>query len=289
MLFRSDVKLYGTYNIESGDYQFSLQTFIRKKFIIDTGSSITWNGDPLNAQVNIKAIYPLKASLAELLDESTSENRVKVPVNCVLMLTESLTSPAIKLDIDLPTSDEGTKQQVKDIVSTAEMMNRQIAYLLLFNTFYNPQAATGGEALSFVASTLSTNINNLIQNVINSDKINIGMLYNQLEVNDYEVGGAISYNPNDRFVFTVSGEYRSNINTSTNSTPLNYTVDIEYLLNNAGNLRTKVYRHPIERLDITNTASFGVGLAYKEEFNSISEMLRYYWQSLFGKKKKEGE
>ena len=137
----SDIKLYGTYTIDYGYYLFTLQNVIRKEFKINPGGTISWTGSPYNAQVNISALYPLTASLRDLMDQDqlSSMTRTSLPVNCVLKLTENLMKPTVKFDIDLPSSDEGVKQQVRNIINTDEMMNRQIVYLLLFNKFFTPE------------------------------------------------------------------------------------------------------------------------------------------------------
>ncbi|MGC3979623.1 MAG: translocation/assembly module TamB domain-containing protein [Paludibacteraceae bacterium] len=81
----NDMRLYGGYRIDKGNYLFTLQNVIRKDFKIDQGSSITWSGDPFHALLDIRAIYTLTASLRDLNDEtlmaSTSRSSVPVSVN----------------------------------------------------------------------------------------------------------------------------------------------------------------------------------------------------------------
>jgi len=156
----SDIKLFGTYTIEKGNYLFTLQNVIRKEFKIDEGSTLTWTGDLYNAQVKIKGIYSLMASLRDLMDESqlSSLPRTTVPVNCILLLSGNLMKPNVEFDIDLPSSDESVKQMVKSIISTNEMMARQIIYLLIFNKFYNPylQSAANAPVATLICSGLPT-------------------------------------------------------------------------------------------------------------------------------------
>ena len=49
--------MFGSYRISQGVYKFSLQEVIRKDFIIKDGSTITFNGAPLNATLDIQAGY----------------------------------------------------------------------------------------------------------------------------------------------------------------------------------------------------------------------------------------
>ena len=54
---KGDVKMFGNYRINQGVYKFSLQEVIRKDFIIKDGSTITFNGAPLDANMDIQASY----------------------------------------------------------------------------------------------------------------------------------------------------------------------------------------------------------------------------------------
>ena len=50
---KGDVKMFGSYRISQGVYKFSLQEVIRKDFIIRDGSTITFNGSPLDATLDM--------------------------------------------------------------------------------------------------------------------------------------------------------------------------------------------------------------------------------------------
>lgn len=59
---RNIFEMYGDYTISEGSYQLSLENIISKKFIIESGSMIQWTGEPVDALLNIDAVYRLKAS-----------------------------------------------------------------------------------------------------------------------------------------------------------------------------------------------------------------------------------
>ena len=70
---RSNVfEMYGDYTITEGSFLFSLQNIINKRFIIENGSTIQWTGEPLDARLNINAVYKLKTSLQPLIGTSVS-------------------------------------------------------------------------------------------------------------------------------------------------------------------------------------------------------------------------
>jgi len=292
----NDLKLYGTYTINKGNYLFTLQNLIRKEFKIDQGSTLSWTGNPRNAQVNIRALYPLTASLKDL-DETllSSTSRTSVPVNCVLKLTDNLMKPSINFDIDLPQSDEGVKQRVRNIVNTEEMMNRQILYLLVFNRFYTPDymrsASTANigtnEGFSFLTSTASAQLNNWISQMFKSNNLSFGFDYRQTDLLTSDIQAQILYQPNNRWIVNGNIGYR-NDNLSTNTNKFIGDVDLQYLLTESGKLRFKAYNHSIDRYQLrTATQTQGVGVIYKEDFVSVKDLFSYYWRLLTGTKNKK--
>lgn len=85
-------------------------------------------GKPEDAIVNLSASYTVpSASLSDILDEAEMETitRSTVPVNCLLFLTGEMMQPNIRFDLSLPSDDE-LQRKIKAIVSTDEMMNREI-------------------------------------------------------------------------------------------------------------------------------------------------------------------
>lgn len=60
------VGLIGVYNLKKGSYQLNYQ-FIKRKFLLVDGSTITLSGDPLKANANITAAYEVKTSPFDLI------------------------------------------------------------------------------------------------------------------------------------------------------------------------------------------------------------------------------
>ena len=287
----SDIKLYGTYVIDIGYYLFTLQTVIRKEFKIDKGSTLAWTGNPFDAQVNIRALYPLTASLSDLTGESET-NKANVPVNCVLKLNDELMKPTIKFEIDLPASDEAQKQKLRNIINTEEMMNKQIASLLVLNTFFLHDATNAGltQTISFATSTLSSHINNWIQKSLNTKNFSIGLNWNKTQQGqEDEFKANINYQLNKRFKINGDIGYRTDNISSNELSNSIIDFELEYLLTEAGNVSVKGFQHTVDRsqayLKNTNYTR-GVGFVYKEEFETVSEMLKYYWNFITFKNRK---
>ncbi len=291
---QSDVKMYGSYVIDQGNYTFTLDVF-RKEFKIESGSSIYWSGSPSNAQVNIRAVYSLTASLKDLMnDVEAISSRTSVPVNCILILTDNLMTPTIQFDIDLPSSDEVVKQYVKSEIGTEEMMTRQILYLLVFNKFYTPEGlkdpdyAGTNDFLSLATSTVSSQMNNILSQM--SNKISFGLDAQVREEDRIEWQAAIMYQPNDRWIVNGNFGYRDGLSADDADYNNRFITDfdVEYLLTKSGKLGLKFYNHTVDRAQLKAARNTqGIGIMYKEDFDTVGDLFKYYWQKIIsiGKKK----
>ena len=290
-----NVSLFGTYTVEQGDYLFTLQNVINKKFEIQQGGTIEWNGDPEVATVNLNAIYRLKASLSDLFasngtDINANYNQ-RIPVLCKINLTQNLSNPAIKFDVELPSTDDRTRDDVNQYISSEEDMNKQILSLLVLGKFYTPEYLRGsysGANNNVVGSTASELFSNQLSNWLSkiSNDFDVGVNYrpgNQITNDEIEL--ALSTQMfNDRV--SINGNIGNNLSqrTSANSNGLVGDADVNVKLTNNGKLQLKAYNHANNNL-IYETSPYtqGVGLSYREDFNNFNEL----WQkmkSIFKKK-----
>ena len=177
---KGDVKMFGSYQINQGVYKFSLQEVIRKDFVIKNGSTITFNGAPLDANLDIQASYTVNsASLNDLIPEESSSiiQQPNVKVNCIMNLSGILVRPTIKLGIELPNERDEVQTLVRNYISTEEQMNMQILYLLGIGKFYTEDARNNQNSnvmSSVLSSTLSGQLNNALSQVFETNNWNIG-------------------------------------------------------------------------------------------------------------------
>lgn len=287
----SDIKLYGNYTIDNGYYLFTLQNIIRKEFKIDRGSTISFAGDPFEGKMNVRAVYPMTGvSLANILDQSelsSSTRRSTIPVDCILLLTDKIMSPTIKFEIDLPTADESLKQKVKSVINTEEMLNRQVAFLITANSFINPEVSSSTNnsyqsALnSFISSTLSSQLNNFIQKTIQSDIFAFGLEVQRSDQTDTQYKAQIMVQPNDRIVVNSNVGYNNGAFIQSPEDRYIFDVDFEYKLTDDGKIRFLAYHHTIDRAQLRDAKTTqGAGIAYRDEFESFDEMIKFYWNAL---------
>lgn len=280
--------MYGRYVIDHGNYNFTLQDIIIKDFTIKEGSSITFNDDPTQAQLDISAVYALTANLSDL-DESFSQdrdlNRTNVPVHAVLNVNGYLQQPEISFNLEFPTLNQDIDRKVRSIVSTDDMMNRQIIYLLALNRFYTPDymASTrrGNELVSVASSTISSQLSSMLGELSENWSIAPNFRSDRGDFSDMEVDLALSSNLlNNRLLLNGNFGYRDK---TLNNNQFVGDFDIQYLLNRSGSVRLKAYnRYNDQNYYIkTATTTQGVGVAFRRDFDDMWQAIR----SIFRRRK----
>lgn len=168
-----DMTMVGDYEIESGEYNFSLQNVISKKFEITKGSQIQWNGSPYDARLAVTAAYKLRAAPYDLIEDVLKEDRPlqqsknRVPVLLYLKLNGSLSAPDISFDISIPESDPGIRSAVEAklalIRTDQNELNKQVVGLLVLNRFL-PVYPIGSSGNSDIVEGLNNTVSEFVSN-----------------------------------------------------------------------------------------------------------------------------
>lgn len=280
---KGDVKMFGNYRIDQGIYKFSLQEVIRKDFLIEEGSSIAFNGSPLDAFLDIRAAYTVNsASLNDLIpDASNYASQTNVKVNCIMDISGQLTSPDIKLDLELPNEREEIQALVRNYIPTDEQKSMQILYLLGIGKFYTPENAgttqNSNMMSSVLSSTLSGQLNNALSQIINNNNWNIGTNFSTGEKGwtDMEFEGMLSGQLlNNRLLINGNFGYRDNPLSNTNFVG---DFEAEWLVNRSGDIRLRAYNETNDRYYTrTNLTTQGIGIIFKKDFERWEELL--FWK-----------
>ena len=286
-------EMYGDYTIEKGSYLFTLQNVFNKWFEIEPGSTIQWTGEPLDAILNIDAVYKLKASLQPLLEGSLTESNRStraVPVECFIHLTDRLTQPTVTFDIVVPSADSEVQSLISSALATPESKSQQFLYLILANSFVSEsQNAMSGIGASATAATGFELLSNQFSNWLSSDDYKIVLRYRpRTEQMSDEVDFGFSKGLiNNRLLIEVEGNYIVDkaqvVNANSNFTGEAY---LTWLIDRAGVLRLKGFTHTIDRFDENQgLQETGIGIYFKEDFNNAKD-LRQRLKNRFKREKK---
>jgi len=288
--------IYGLYNIIEGEYLFTLQNLINKRFKIEQGGRIEWDGSPLNANIDIKAVYVVKTTLNNLFyTDTTNLYRERIPVECQILLSGRLKKPDIEFAIDVPTLEPELQHQVTSILNSEEKVSKQFLALLIFNNFIPPQEEVyttyngnssniGPRNVGITTTTelLSSQLSNWLSQI--SEEVDVGVNYRPGdEINRDEVEVALSTHIlNDRVSISGNVDVGGNRVTTREAPPPSasnivgdFNVDVK--LNKSGKLRLKAYNKVNENLLYEQGPyTQGVGITYKEDFDTFKELLKKY-------------
>jgi hypothetical protein len=296
-----DLDIYGTYNIVKGSYLFTLQNMVVSKFILAEGGSIKWSGSPFSAMVDLNAIYKLRTTLYNLMPDNKNPNISlynKIPVNCIINLTDNLMNPNIKFNIDFPSLNSQNRSYVKSLFRSQDDINKQFVYLLILNRFNTPEYVVMEDGTKSNASVGLATASELLSNQLSSwlsqisDDFDFGFKYRPKDdISSDEIELALSTQLfSDRVTLNVNG----NINTGNNEKAVtnNNTIigdfDIVWKLSRDGNFKVKAYSKTNNQVSYTSSKTTqGVGVQYQEEFNSFSELISKYFKGIFGKKEEK--
>ena len=290
-------EIYGDYTISEGSFMLSLQQIINKRFTIESGSSIQWTGSPMNALLDIDAVYKLKASLQPLL-QGTSENLGgdrSVPVECIIHLGDRLSNPSIGFDVRVPGSDPETQTLVTNALSTPETVDTQFLYLLLFNSFMseNSSQANANIGSSVSAATGLEFVSNMVSNWLSSSDYNVVIRYRpKSELTSDEVDFGLSKSLiNNRLFVEVEGNYLiDNKQAAVNNNSMSNFMGeayITYLIDRAGTLKLKAFTQTIDRFDENQgLQETGIGVYFKEDFNNLRDLRQRIKERFTNKKRK---
>jgi hypothetical protein len=210
--------------------------------------------------------------------ESVKNSTVKTL--CIARITGPLMSPSIKFDIQLPDADDEVQRMVKAAINTEDMMSQQMVFLLLTGKFYNPQVTQGNGnyttqlAASFATATISSQLNYWLSQI--SNNVNLGLNYYENSAdaaNNRQITANISTKFfNNRLILNGNVGYRNQYGTE----DFIGDFDLEYKLIESGRLRLKAYNKTNDRLYSTALYTQGLGIMYREDFDTWENLYKYY-------------
>ncbi len=281
---KGDFNMYGTFVVSKGQYEMKLKDVVNKTFKIEEGGTVLWNGDPSDAEIDIKAKYPVLTSISSLLasdsSNSSSYNR-KINVLSVVKLTGKLLNPTVKFAIELPNVDNTTSSMIFNAIDTTNDQNmiRQTFSLLVLNQFeptisnQNSNVVGNGLGMSTM-ELLSNQVSNYISQKIKD--LNLSFSYktaDQVTTEEYQVAITKAF-LNDRLVIEGSMSAGGQSKAYQNPNSVVGDIIVEAKLTPDGKWRTKVYNIANTNVYTYQNAPYvqGIGFVYRVNFNKLSDL-----------------
>ncbi len=292
-----EMTLAGTYVLNDGSYVFTFSNVFRREFFIKEGSSITWTGDPFNANINITATYTAEAAPAGLVAQQVADaqalNRYRRSEEFIveLQMDGQLLQPNIKFNIAAAEDsniDNAVQVELARLRSDPGEMNKQVFALLILGGFISSGPS---EDTDLLATTANSSISRILGSQLNnlSDKY---IRFVDLDVNlesyqGYANGGMQNVTElqlalskrflNDRLIVRVGNNFNIGDDAAAanegqrQATPIG-DFTLEYLITPRGTYRLRAFqRNTYDGLMDSQLVETGVALIFSKEFNNLSE------------------
>lgn len=289
-----DFSILGFYTIDKGKYNFTFANLVNKGFSIEKGSTISFNGDIYESQLDIQARYSKAVPLDPLIDmgavsdPDNPEYRRVYPVSALLKMQGVFLNPEISLGLDL----EEAKKTPNTLLRTSVLQldnkiqgdeqerNRQVFSLLILNRL-SPEnsfrgAGVGGTAGNSLSELLSNQFSNWISQV--DDNLELSFDLDPSDFNSFQL--RLSYRLLDgRLRITRDGGF-TNYQNQADFASVVGDWTIEYLLSPGGKYRIKMYNRTnqniLNNINLNNSTSTtaGISLLHTASFNNFKDLFQ---------------
>ena len=285
--YLGDMRLNGTLYTGTGYVRYAMPLLGTKTFNFNQDSHITWGGDIMNPQLDIKAYDNVKANIQ--MNGNSSLVNFLVSLN----IGNNLSAPSVTFDLS---TDDNMSISNELQSMTADQRQQQAMSLMLTGSYTGQNAKTVGGNLvtSSVYSMLTSQLNSMLANAVKGVDINLGVDQYQTGTNgnmstntsySYQVSKSLL---NNRFKIIVGGNYTDGSANENFEQNLISDIAFEYILKqtNTMSLNAKLYRHTgyesVLEGEITET---GVGLNLRRRLAYFSEITHFGLSKLWKKKK----
>lgn len=266
--------MWGDFVAIEGAYNFNFGGLIDKKFLVKKGGSISWEGDPMKARLNLEAIYKTTANPAVLLESNT--NNRKIDVNVVIGLRGDLTKPEPDFNFEFPTVGNVMKSELDFKLTDKEIRQTQALYLLSTGGFLSAEGMNQSDLNQSGLDIASNLLSNIIKS--NSEKFQFNVdIIGADRTTGRETDGlfvaSVSSKINDRI--TINGKFGVPFGGVT-QTAFVGNLEILYRVNQDGTVNLRAFNRENDITYIGEGIGYtqGLGISYEVDFNTFKELIQ---------------
>ena len=265
-------KMFGDFIVLSGDYNFTFGRFIQKKFKLIKDGTLVWDGDPLKAEINIKALYDgISVNPSTLLDNPINQS---IPTEVEIYLTGELEQPNLDFDIRFPSINSTLNSELADQLRDKDKREFQAMSLLATGAFRSELTLDSQDAFGLVSDGVTSLLNELFAD--DENKVQLGI--------DLDIGKTTpEYETDSRVGLTLSTQLSDNILVNgkvgvpvggLSETTVAGDFEVEVLLNEDRTLSLKFFNreNSIQNFGEQIGYTQGLGISYNIEFDNLREL-----------------
>lgn len=298
------VGLTGVYALDKGYYELHY-ALLKRKFEIQSGSTITLAGDPLNALADITAVYNTKTPPYDLVEKQVSDPnqlvyfKQRLPFQVQMKIQGKVMQPVITFDIVLPEDQAGSvssdvsnlvQSKLTSIRNNPSEINKQVFALLILGRFIadDPfQTGAGSSTESIVrqsaARLLSQQLNQIADQLVKGLDLSLDLGSEE----DYSTGQKVNRTDlnvsaskrlfNDRLTLTVGNDFQLEGQPVQNrqSSFIPGTLSADYRLTPDGRYLVRAYRNSqLQNIIDGYVTETGVSFRLSMEYNRFRQIFQ---------------
>ena len=278
-------QMFGDFIVLSGIYNFSFGQMIQKQFKVVKDGTLAWNGNPLSAEINIKALYDgISVNPSTLLDNPINQS---IPTEVEIHLTGELEQPDLDFNIRFPSVNSTLNSELADRLRDQDQRQFQALSLLATGSFRSELTLDSKDAIGLVSDGVTNMLNELFSDDDNKVKfgidVDLGETTPEYET-DSRVGVTLSTKLSDNVL--INGKVGVPVG-GVSETTVAGNFEVEILLNEDRTLSLKFFNreNSIQNFGEQIGYTQGLGLSYNIEFDNLREL----FEELFIRKNKEIE
>ena len=265
-------QMFGDFLVLSGYYNYSLGKIIQKKFKLVKDGSLLWEGNPLQAEINIEAIYDdINVNPSTLLDNPINQS---IPAEVKVHLTGALEKPELDFDIRFPKINSTLNNELRDRLRDKDKRQFQALSLLATGSFRSKIALDSQDAFELFSDGVANVLNDILSNDDNKVKLGLDLDIGK-NTPEYEtssrVGVTLSTKISDNVL--INGKVGVPVGGVSQSTVAG-DFEVEVLLNEDRTLSLKFFNreNSIQNFGEQIGYTQGLGLSYNIEFDNLREL-----------------
>jgi hypothetical protein len=297
-----NLTLDGDYTVTKGIYRLSFYDLVKKNFQLVPGSSVTWNGNPKNGDLNIKAIHSVESNSIGLIGHEIGENEKSIYKRSLdyqvgININGTIESPVISFSLDLPQNEKKNYPVLANKLDRLRQpeyeseLNKQVFGLLVLGGFIPETSGSDINSSAIVNTALANSVNSLLASQLNrftsqyikGVNIDVGIQ----SYSDYSAPGGKTQTAmdfrvsksmmNDRLSFQIGGDFNiSQDQSGANTGTKNYRGDIAIIYDLTGNNDKQLKLFNNETYDIVyqEIRNTGISLIFIRDFDSKQKKKR---------------
>jgi hypothetical protein len=265
-------QMFGDFLVLSGYYNYSLGKIVQKRFKLVKDGSLLWDGNPLQAEINIEAIYDdINVNPSTLLDNPINQS---IPAEVKVHLTGALEKPELDFDIRFPKVNSTLNNELRDRLRDKDKRQFQALSLLATGAFRSKIALDSQDAFELFSDGVANVLNDILSDDDNKVKLGLDLDIGK-NTPEYEtssrVGVTLSTKISDNVL--VNGKVGVPVGGVSQSTVAG-DFEVEVLLNEDRTLSLKFFNreNSIQNFGEQIGYTQGLGLSYNIEFDNLREL-----------------